>query len=64
MLQPGGLSIFSSKRKKKERKKEKKEKDCWETFMFDIACWLKIAGILKRKEERKKNCFLNLIIIC
>ncbi len=27
MLQPGDLSIFSSKRKKKERKKEKEE-DC------------------------------------
>ena len=23
----------------------KKKKDCWETFMFDTACWLNIAGI-------------------
>ena len=64
MLQAGDLSIFTSKRKKKERKKEKEEKDCWETFMFDTACWLDIVGILKRKEKRKRNCFLNLIIIC
>ena len=61
MLQPGDLSIFSSKRKKKERKKEKEEKDCWETFMFDTACWLNIADILKRKEkrEKKKELFLK-----
>ena len=64
MLQPGDLSIFSRERKKKERKKEKEEKYGWETFMFDTACWLNIAGILKRKEKRKRNCFLNLIIIC
>ena len=64
MLQPGDLSIFLSKRKKKERKKEKEEKDCWETFMFDTASWLNIAGILKRKKKRKRNYFLNLIIIC
>ena len=51
MLQPGDLSIFSSKRKKKERKREKEGKDYWETFMFDTTCWLNIAGILKRKEK-------------
>ena len=62
--QPSDLSIFLSKRKKKERKKEKEEKDCWETFVFNTACWLNITGILKRKEKRKRNCFLNLIIIC
>ena len=64
MLQSSDLDIFSSKRKKKERKKENEEKDCWETFMFDTSCWLNIAGILKGKEKRKGNCFLNLIIIC
>ena len=65
MLQSGDLDIFSSKRKKKERKKkEKEEKDWWETFMFDTSSWLNIAGILKRKEKRNRNCFLNLIIIC
>ena len=64
MLQSGDLDIFSSKRKKKERKKEKEEKDCWEIFMLDTYFWLNIAGILKGKEKRKRNCFLNLIIIC
>ena len=64
MLQSSDLDIFSSKRKKKDRKKEKEEKDCWETFMFDTSSWLNIASILKGKEERKRNCFLNLIIIC
>ena len=54
---------YSSKRKRKE-KKRKKKKDCWETILFDISCWLNIAGILKRKEKRRKNSFLNLIIIC
>ena len=64
MFQSGNLDIFVSERKKKERKKEKEEKDCWETFMFDNSSWLNIAGILKRKEKRKRSCFLNLIIIC
>ena len=32
-------------KRKKERKKEKEEKDFWETFMFDTACWLNIADI-------------------
>ena len=64
MLQSSDLSIFLSKRKKKEKKKEKEEKDCRETFMFDTACWLNIVGILKRKEKRKRNRFLNLVIIC
>ena len=47
-----------------KEKKEKEEKDCWETFIFYTFCWLNIAGILKRKEKRKRNGFLNLIIIC
>ena len=64
MLQSGNLDISSSKRKKKGRKKEKEETDCWKIFMFDTSCWLNIAGILKRKEKRKRNFFLNLIIIC
>ena len=64
MLQSDDLGIFSSKRKRKKEKKKEKKKDCWETFMFDTACWLNIADILKGKEKRKRNCFLNLIIIC
>ena len=66
MLQSGDLDTFSSKRKKKgeNKKREKEEKDCWETFMFDAYCLLNIAGILKRKEKRKRNCFLNIIFIC
>ena len=32
--------------------------------MFDTSCLLNIAGISKGKEKRKRNCFLNLIIIC
>ena len=55
MFQSADLDIFSSKRKKKERKKENEEKDCWEKFMFDTSCWLNIAGILKRKREKKKE---------
>ena len=27
--------------------------------MFDTSCWLNIAGILKRKEKRKKELFLK-----
>ena len=27
--------------------------------MFDTACWLNIAGILKRKEKGKKELFLK-----
>ena len=50
-LQPGDLSILSSKRRKKE------EKDCWEKVMFGTVCWLNIAGILKRK--KKKELFLK-----
>ena len=42
-------------KKAKERKKKKEEKDCWETFVFDTACWLNIAGTLKRKKEKKKE---------
>ena len=65
MLQSGDLDIFSSKgKKKKERRKEKEEKDCWETFMSDTSCWLNIADILKGKEKRKRNSFLNLVISC
>ena len=64
MLQSGDLDIFSQVKEKERKKKEKEEKDCWETFMFDTSRWLNIAGILKRKEKRKRNCFLNLIIIC
>ena len=64
MLQSNDLDTFSSKRKKKERKKKVKvERDCWETFMFDASSSLNIAGILKRKEKRKRTCFLDLIII-
>ena len=63
MIQPGELAFSQVKEKKKERKKEKEERDCSETFMFDTVCWLNIAGILKRKEKRKRNCFLNLVII-
>ena len=60
ILQPGDLSIFSTKREKtKERKKKKEEKDCWETFVFDTASWLNIASTLKRKEKRKRNLFLK-----
>ena len=63
-ISPVGLILpVLKKGKVKERKMEKEEKDCWETFMFDISCWLNIPGILKRKQKRKKNCFLNLIII-
>ena len=62
MLHSGDMDI--SKEKERKKKKEKEEKDCWEISMFDTSCWLNIAGILKRKEKRKRNCFLNLIIIC
>ena len=57
MLQLSDLGIFSSKRKKKE--KEKEEKDCWETFMFDTACWLNIAGFFKKKRKKKEELFLK-----
>ena len=30
-----GLDTFTQAREK-ERKKRKKEKDCWETFLFDV----------------------------
>ena len=30
--------------------------------MFDASCWLNNAGILKGKEKRKRNCFLDLIV--
>ena len=53
MPRPGDSGIFASKRKKKERVKEKEEKDYWDTFMFDTACWLNTARILKRKEKEK-----------
>ena len=58
--QSGALDTYSSKKK---RKKEKEEKG----LLRDIFVWcfpvgLTFCHILKRKE--KKNCFLNLIIIC
>ena len=56
--------FYSSKGKRKKEKREREKKDCWETFSFDISCWLNIAGILKRKGRRKNDCFLTLIIIC
>ena len=60
ILQPGDLSIFSVKEKKRRReKKGERRKNCWETFVFDTARWLNIAGTLKRKEKRKRNLFLK-----
>ena len=62
--QSSDWDTFTQARKMERKKKEKEEKDCWETFMLDISCWLYIAGIKKKKEKRKRNCFLKLIIIC
>ena len=56
--QPSDLDTFTQAREKERKKKEKEEKkDCWETFLFDISCWLNIANILKWKE--KKELFLK-----
>ena len=59
--------LKKKKGKKKERMKKKGERRkglLRETFMFDTAWRLNIADSLKEKEKRKRNCFLNLIIIC
>ena len=54
-----GHRYFLKKKKEKKKKKERKEKE-----VFDTACRLNITDSLKGKEKRKRNCFLNLIIIC
>ena len=59
------LRHFYQVREKERKKKEKEETGLLrDIFGLMFSCWLNIAGILKRKEKRKKNCFLNLIIIC
>ena len=55
--------FFCGWQEKKREKRERRKKGCWETFLFDV-CLLASYYILKRKEKRKRNCFLNLIIIC
>ena len=59
------LPQVKKEKKKKERKKGEKRKGLLrEIFVFDIACRLILADSLKGEEKRKRNCFLNLIIIC
>ena len=60
----GGLDTFTQVREKESEKKKKDEKGLLrDIFCLMFSSWLNIASILKRKEKRKKNCFLNLIII-
>ena len=63
------LNTFSIKTKKRKKKKERKKGErskglLRETFVFDSTCRPNIADSLKGKKKRKRNCFLNLIIIC
>ena len=60
MLQSSDLDTFSSKRKKRERKKKRRKKK--RTGERHLCLMLPIDGILKRKEKRKRTCFLNLMI--
>ena len=56
--------IYSVKRKRKREKRERRKRTVERHFCLMFSRWLNIAGILKRKEKRRRNCFLNFSIIC
>ena len=58
------LRNFYSIKRKGKKKREGRKRTVERHFCLMFSCWLNISYILKRKEKRKKNCFLNLIVIC
>ena len=64
-LQSGSLDTFTQVRENvRKKKRERRKRTVERHFCLMFSRWLNIAGILQREEKRKRNCFLNLTIIC
>ena len=51
--------FYSSKRKRKKEKRERRKRTVERHFCLMFSRWFNIAGILKKKREKKKELFLK-----